>query len=246
MLNPFAVIEKLQAIPTIETFKSSIGGILSLCGFETWAYTVKLPDSYNASTFDVLHCWDQEFIDRYATIHLPHCPRFKHLWFATTPLIYDKKFMAEDLKQLPHHPEPVQAVVKDIIDFGYHGHGFSLSTHGRHGDKGVLTLQNRDQNRSGIEAIDQNLLAAHAFFPFLHMKYIELKGWKPPGVSIPLSQRERECLRWAADGKTAWETGMILNLSERTVNFHLTNAQNKLQAANKIQAVARAVLYNIL
>jgi LuxR family transcriptional regulator, quorum-sensing system regulator BjaR1 len=32
-----------------------------------------------------------------------------------------------------------------------------------------------------------------------------------------LSQRELECLRWAAAGKSAWETSTILSLSERTV-----------------------------
>jgi DNA-binding CsgD family transcriptional regulator len=42
-------------------------------------------------------------------------------------------------------------------------------------------------------------------------------------ISSPytLSNREIEVLKWAALGKTSWEMSMILEISERTVNFHL-------------------------
>ena len=44
----------------------------------------------------------------------------------------------------------------------------------------------------------------------------------------PLTQREKTCLQWAAVGKTSWEMGVILGLTERTVNFHIHNACRKL------------------
>jgi len=53
--------------------------------------------------------------------------------------------------------------------------------------------------------------------------------------------RECECLQWTANGKTAWEISKILNLSESTVAFHLKNAINKMEVANRPQAVAKAV-----
>ncbi|MBF0110096.1 MAG: autoinducer binding domain-containing protein [Magnetococcales bacterium] len=245
-MNVIEFIEKIKQFETIEQFKKSVGFFLSRCGFDSWAYTVKFPDSYNNGTFETMHNWNQEFVDRYVNIHMPHCPRFKHLWNSPVPLVYDREFFKNDLKMLPVHPEPVKKVIDDIIDFRYHGHGFSLVTHGKYGDKGVLTLQNRDQRRDGLDAITLSFHVANAFFPFMHMKYIELTGWRPPGGVFELTEREKECLRWAADGKTSWETGMILNVSERTVNFHLANAQKKLMATNKIQAVARAILYHIL
>ncbi len=240
------IIERIANFQNLDQFKSSLDGFLSTLGFDCWAYTVKMPDSFNGSSFDVIHTWNQEFVDRYLDIHAFHCPRFKHLWQSEVPLIYDKKFTDDDLKLLRHQPVKVKAVIEEIIDFGYHGHGFSLTTHGKHGDKGVLTLQNRDKRKDGIDAISLSFHIASAFFPLMHMKYIELRGWKPPGSLFPLTERELECLRWAADGKTAWETGMVLNVSERTVNFHMANAQKKLMASNKIQAVARAILYNLL
>lgn len=57
----------------------------------------------------------------------------------------------------------------------------------------------------------------------------------------PLSAREREVLQWAAAGKTAWETGIIMSISDSTVNKHLDSAVKKLDCSNKVHAVAKAL-----
>jgi LuxR family transcriptional activator of conjugal transfer of Ti plasmids len=56
---------------------------------------------------------------------------------------------------------------------------------------------------------------------------------------VSLSPREFECLRWAAQGKSAWETGQILGISRHTVATHLENAKTKLGVRTIVQAVAR-------
>jgi len=56
-----------------------------------------------------------------------------------------------------------------------------------------------------------------------------------------ISTRERECLQWAAQGKTSWEMSQILNVSESTIIYHLRNATKKLDAANRMHAVVKAV-----
>lgn len=61
-----------------------------------------------------------------------------------------------------------------------------------------------------------------------------------------LTEREKECLYWAAEGKTAWETAKILKISKRTVVFHLQNASRKLNAANCQNAIARAVVLGLI
>lgn len=47
-------------------------------------------------------------------------------------------------------------------------------------------------------------------------------------------------LKLSADGKTAYEISRILSLSERTVNFHVHSAIQKLGVCNKIAAVIAA------
>lgn len=57
---------------------------------------------------------------------------------------------------------------------------------------------------------------------------------------------ELECLKWAASGKSIWETSVILNIAERNVRYHLDQARRKLQCATKIQAVAKAVATGLI
>jgi DNA-binding NarL/FixJ family response regulator len=65
-------------------------------------------------------------------------------------------------------------------------------------------------------------------------------------VSLELTERERDVLRWTAAGKTSSETGMILGISARTVNYHITSILLKLNAVNKTQAVVKAVMLDLL
>jgi DNA-binding CsgD family transcriptional regulator len=61
-----------------------------------------------------------------------------------------------------------------------------------------------------------------------------------------LSARQVACLRWAALGKTSWETARILGVSESTVNFHLRNACAKLGVRGRRSAVVEALRRGLL
>lgn len=66
------------------------------------------------------------------------------------------------------------------------------------------------------------------------------------GCAGRLTDRECECLLWVSMGKTAFETAVILRISQRTVEFHLRNATSRLNAANKIHAAAIAIRLGLL
>ncbi|WP_245508883.1 helix-turn-helix domain-containing protein [Bradyrhizobium nanningense] len=53
-------------------------------------------------------------------------------------------------------------------------------------------------------------------------------------------------MRWVAEGKSSWEIGVILGISENTVNFHVENTMRKLGATSRIQAVATAIRLDVL
>lgn len=61
-----------------------------------------------------------------------------------------------------------------------------------------------------------------------------------------LSERERECLSWAAEGKTSEEIAMILDIHANAANGAITSAITKLQARNRVEAVATAIRIGIL
>jgi DNA-binding response OmpR family regulator len=57
---------------------------------------------------------------------------------------------------------------------------------------------------------------------------------------VDLNDREVETLTWAARGKTSAEIAQILELSKRTVDFHIDNARIKLGAATRVEAAIKA------
>ncbi len=67
-----------------------------------------------------------------------------------------------------------------------------------------------------------------------------------PEIAVQLSRREIEVLRWTGEGKTSGEIANILNITERTVNFHIGKAMAKLDAVNKTAAVLRAAMIGLL
>jgi DNA-binding CsgD family transcriptional regulator len=62
----------------------------------------------------------------------------------------------------------------------------------------------------------------------------------------PLSERERECLFWVAEGKTTEEVALILGVSANTANRYIAQSIQKLSAANRAKAVATAIRRGIL
>jgi DNA-binding CsgD family transcriptional regulator len=69
---------------------------------------------------------------------------------------------------------------------------------------------------------------------------------QPDGTVLSLTRRERECLGWCAEGKSYWETAVILGIAERTVSFHMEAMRGKLNAGSNAHAVAIAVRAGLL
>ncbi len=90
-------------------------------------------------------------------------------------------------------------------------------------------------SRADVSPAAQAVMSAavHAGYSLFH----QLLNAKAP--RSPLSPRESECLHWVADGKTDNEVGKILEISPRTVRFHINNAKMKLGVATRIQAVTK-------
>ncbi|MBI1821825.1 MAG: autoinducer binding domain-containing protein [Nitrospirae bacterium] len=76
--------------------------------------------------------------------------------------------------------------------------------------------------------------------PHLHLALMRTALTKQD-KKFPLSSRELEVIKWVKEGKTNWEVSYILNISERTVKFHLQNIFTKLGASTRGHAVALAL-----
>ena len=63
---------------------------------------------------------------------------------------------------------------------------------------------------------------------------------------VCLTARQRECLQWVRAGKSSWEIGEIVGISERTVNFHVEEACRRLNVQTRQQAVIEAVIQGLI
>lgn len=77
------------------------------------------------------------------------------------------------------------------------------------------------------------------------LKYCELADGRYPGEA-GLTAQEVECLKWCKEGKTNWEIGEILGISQKTVEFHVGNTMKKLGASNRITAVIIGIKSGII
>jgi DNA-binding CsgD family transcriptional regulator len=93
-------------------------------------------------------------------------------------------------------------------------------------------------------AISRNLgdivLFAH-YFHEIFIRSIVRRGIQSRCTGRPLSARERECLGLAARGMTTEDIGYKLGIGARTVQFHFDSIRSKLAAANRQEAIARAI-----
>jgi DNA-binding CsgD family transcriptional regulator len=130
--------------------------------------------------------------------------------------------------------------------FGYHT-GIAMALHlpeGRHFFLGVDRDKSLPSDRSELTRLvaDLQLFAVHAQEAALRIMLPETHDPEAPS----LTPREVESLRWTMDGKTAWEVGNILGISERTAVLHVNNAMHKLGCVNKHQAVLKALRLGLI
>jgi len=87
-------------------------------------------------------------------------------------------------------------------------------------------------------------LAAYHFMDLVYSLRLEVVADTQPPFN--LSDRELECLTWAALGRTDTEIGAMIHRSPTTARFHVDNAVRKLGARNRTQAVAIAAQHGLI
>lgn len=65
-------------------------------------------------------------------------------------------------------------------------------------------------------------------------------------VRALITDREKQILSWVREGKSNQEIGELLDISALTVKNHVQKILRKLDAANRAQAVAKAMMLNLL
>ena len=202
-------------------FRTEVVRFAQSLGFSTVSATAVVDQSAARSDFYIVDntpvAYEQSFSDRgLAQIDpvMQHCKR------AAVPIIWDQEtYVSKGQGELWEHQ----------ARFGYQT-GVALALHlpeGRHFFLGV----DRDRPLSTKPRTLTRVVAELQLFA-VHAQDAAFRIFAPPPakpVDRPtLTPRELEALNWTMDGKTAWEVGAIMSISERTAVLHLQNAMHKL------------------
>jgi DNA-binding CsgD family transcriptional regulator len=207
-------------------------------GFERFAYALRIIAPSLAPRHFVLTDYPQVWSEHYvAHEYFTTDPIVRHCERGTLPAIWDDREF-HDSKALEFWDEAQACGLRS---------GLSFAVHEQPGVTGIFSLS-RDKE---LDLHAQDLAAlvgrAQVFASLLHRAVTRINfPILLPRANVLLTGRERECLKWTADGKTAWEVSQILGISERTAVYHINNAIQKLGTSNKTQAVVSALALNLL
>lgn len=163
-------------------------------------------------------------------------PTVSHCLDSTVPLIWEPQtFKAPEQKQL----------YEEACGYGIRS-GITYPIHGANGEFGVISFVSdapagkKFQRELGRFMPDLALFRDYVFES-------SLKFAKPmQETPVHLTRRELEGLKWAMEGKTAWEISKIMCCSEATVNFHMCNVRRKFKVTTRQQAVVKAIRHGLI
>ncbi len=143
---------------------------------------------------------------------------------------------------LPHLSQEQRRFMDEAKEAGLGG-GVCVPLHGPFGDTFAMSYGTDHQDVAPREVIDQlHVIAAQFHTAFLRLAVEDQEG----SPLVRLTPRETECLIWTARGKSSWDIGMILNISEHTASFHIKNAMAKLQSSTRILAIVKALRMGLI
>ena len=203
-------------------------------GFEMVSGMVAFDQPDGSTRFDTVHNTPAGYVAVYSDpAYGRKDPVMQHCKLRGDPVVWDQSTYAQG-----------GAIQKweTQAEFGYRC-GIALAMHlpgGRHFFMGVDRAQ--PLPASGVSR-------KHVLSEFVLIAlYAQEVSWRAmlnladgKKADVKLTPREAEVLRWTAVGKTAWEVGMVLGISERTAAIHANRATHKLGCANKHQASLRAL-----
>jgi len=209
--------------------------------FDYFYYGMKIPVSLTRPQLMTISGFPEAWMEHYkAQNYLAIDPVVQHCTTNVTPLLW------EDLPAQAVLTPKVIRFMEEASSFGLRS-GISFGLFSPSGRSGLFSLACKDNSEKTRARIKAYLPFAFSLANYLHeavQRTIEV--CEVTEEFAALTPREKECLLWAAEGKSSWETSEILGVSDGTVVFHLRNVMMKLGVRTKHHAVARALSMGVL
>lgn len=231
----------LLSYNTIDTWRNQVFNLGRDFGYEKTLLAI-FPDcnSPMEAEYAFLHSsYSVEWRNKYDELKLGHLdPTVSHCLIHSTPLIWTPEiFSARRQKEM----------YEEACGYGLKS-GVTLPIHGARGELGILCFVNDVKpsvnfKRHAIHSFSE-LSCFRDFIFESALKFIN--DARPKKEFTHITNRELECLKWSAAGKSSWEIGELLHCTEATVNFHFSNIRRKLNSRSRQQAIVRAISLGLI
>ncbi|MBI5640972.1 MAG: autoinducer binding domain-containing protein [Nitrospirae bacterium] len=213
-----------------EYFRELISELAGLIPFDhALCMLAKVNNGFGIKSYDLVNIsFPSEWIDRYVsreyhTVDPLAKENFTHYRVQYWPDTFEKYGQSYDFRS-------------SARDFGLiKGYTYGVRNTGEKG--GSLFSFSGD----AVERHERTEVILKHIIPHLHRYLNHLISMNTMKPLPSLSPRELEVLNWLKLGKTSWAISVILEISERTVNYHVNNIMRKLGVINRLQAVSEAV-----
>ncbi|MCS3743629.1 LuxR family transcriptional regulator [Rhizobium sp. BK661] len=175
--------------------------------------------------------WPDGWLNRYLQNNYFHADPVVSLVRATArPSVWSQSVRAGHLSGRP------KRIMDEARDFGMLD-GLTIPLHSRSGLAGLFSVAGR---RVPVAAPEVALLQFVA--ETTHRRIMDLNTPPEPCLrdDLQITRSESECLTLCAAGKTDREIGSITYRSQRTVQQHIRNLQQKLGVSNRAQLIAES------
>ena len=186
--------------------------------------------------------WLSTYDERYMSIYMREYSPLGDPAFS----VCFSRLLPFDWRELRDSDETHKSIQRTAEQFGIGRQGISFPIRDPGFGEAMFSVNFECEDRHWAEVRNDLVNGFHLFAHYFHLRMKEIIAGRPVTSEFDLSPREREVLKWAADGKTAWETAQLIGVSERAIRLYTENAMSKLKAKTKTQAVAIAVRNSIL
>ena len=235
-------LHSLCECPTQEALSDAIDRVVKRLGVDFWFYAVDLPLVTDAPNQLRMGTYPEQWVRHYFDVdYIGVDPIISHCHDHSTPLAW-RDALASPRRVIDPQMLKVRTMFGEASEFGLRN-GVSVPLHGPGTGWGLMSFASKHLS---AQDFDYLLPELHLLAHFAHEAARRFSYSKTPADLPTLTKRERECLSWAAEGKTSWEIGQLLNISERTSIFHLQNAMQKVGVSGRQAAIARAVSLGLI
>ncbi|AIF48132.1 PA1136 family autoinducer-binding transcriptional regulator [Dyella japonica] len=227
----FEASSRIRRAPTAEAVCGALVEFAKAIGFDrviVCSVSPRSSDRLVDEIFFVHGDWAEGRSARERDAYLLHCPVTRHVLEFDEPFFWSKSTSSSPDRM-------VYRIVHSARDLG-EVNGIQVPIFGRTGLEGAISFAGEILDMSSDLRLLLQSVCTFAFHEFRRRRAKVIEE-----VHQQLTEREREILRWTAQGRLQSEVASILSISERTVENHLRSARRRLNASSTAHAVARAL-----